>query len=111
MRSSISIFSGFVVFMVLALVVVCVAPAHAGQAGTAAAALNGTVRDASGAVVPGAKITLTNTGTGFKQVTESNSTGNYSLVNISPGNYIVVISKEGFTTEKKRVHLGCEPDS
>jgi hypothetical protein len=72
----------------------------AAQAGTAAAALNGTVRDPSGAVVPDAKITLTNTRTAFKQVTKSNSTGNYSLVNISPGNYTATVSKEGFSTGK-----------
>ncbi len=72
----------------------------AAQTGTAAAALNGTVRDPSGAVVPDATITLTNTGTGFKQATKSNSTGNYTLVNISPGNYTATVSKEGFSTEK-----------
>ena len=70
------------------------------QAGTAAAALNGSVRDESGAVVPGAVVTLTNSETGLKQVTESNSTGNYSLVNISPGNYIASVSKTGFATEQ-----------
>src|SRR5271155_4955624 len=72
----------------------------AAQAGTAAAALNGTVRDASGAVVPGATVALTNTKTGFRQVTESNSTGNYTLVNISPGDYVASVSKDGFATEK-----------
>ena len=72
----------------------------AAQAGSAAAALNGTVRDPSGAVVPDATITLTNTRTGFKQATKSNSTGNYSLVNISPGNYTATVSKEGFSAGK-----------
>ncbi len=70
------------------------------QAGSAAAALNGTVRDASGAVVPDAAITLQNAGTGFKQVTQSNSTGNYTLVNISPGHYIASVSKDGFAPEQ-----------
>src|SRR4029077_16886470 len=68
----------------------------AAQAGSAAAALNGTVRDASGAVVPDATVTLMNTGTGLKQVTQSNSTGNYTLVNITPGPYVVSVSKDGF---------------
>jgi hypothetical protein len=72
----------------------------AAQVGTAAAALNGTVRDASGAVVPGATITLKNSRTGFEQVTKSNQTGNYSLVNISPGNYTATVSMQGFSTAK-----------
>ena len=71
----------------------------AAQAGNAAAVLNGTVRDASGAVVPGATITLTNTSTNFKQVTQSNSTGNYTLVNISPGNYVASVAKDGFAQQ------------
>jgi hypothetical protein len=70
------------------------------QAGNAAAALNGTVRDASGAVVPGATITLTNISTSIKQVTQSNSTGNYTLVNVSPGNYVASVSKGGFAPQK-----------
>jgi len=71
----------------------------AGQAGNAAAALNGTVRDPSGAVVPGATITLVNSRTGFKQVTESNSTGNYSILNITPGTYTISASKPSFSIE------------
>ena len=70
------------------------------QAGIAAAALNGTVRDASGAVLPDATVTVANTRTGFKQATKSNGTGNYSLVNITPGNYTATVSKVGFSTGK-----------
>ena len=50
--------------------------------------------------MPDATITLTSTKTRFKQVTKSNATGNYSLVNISPGNYTATVSKEGFSTGK-----------
>jgi len=67
-----------------------------GQAGNAAAALNGTVRDSSGAVVQNATVTLTSSATGLKQSTQSNSTGNYSIVNISPGNYTISVFKDGF---------------
>ena len=73
------------------------------QIGTASAALNGTVRDASGAVVADATITLRNTETGFEQVTKSNNTGNYSLVNISPGSYTATVSMQGFSTAKSPV--------
>src|SRR6185312_15984813 len=75
----------------------------AAQVGSAAAALNGTVRDASGAIVPGATITLTNSDTGIKQTTQSNSTGNYSIVNISPGNYLASVTKDGFATAQAEV--------
>src|SRR5580700_10574556 len=72
----------------------------AAQVGTASAALNGIVHDPSGAVVPGAIITLTNTRTGISQVTKSNDTGNYSLVNIAPGSYQATVTMQGFTTAK-----------
>ena len=67
------------------------------QVASAAAALNGTVRDSSGAVVPEAKVVLKNPATGFTQITKSNNTGNYSLVNIAPGNYIITVSMKGFS--------------
>lgn len=70
------------------------------QVGTAAAALNGIVRDSSGAVVPGATITLRSTTTGFEQVTKSNETGNYSIVNIIPGSYVATVKMTGFATSK-----------
>jgi Carboxypeptidase regulatory-like domain/TonB dependent receptor len=73
------------------------------QVGTASAALNGTVRDSSGAVVSNATITLRNTKTGFEQVTKSNGTGNYSLVNISPGSYVATTSIQGFSTAESPV--------
>jgi len=72
----------------------------AAQSGIAAAALNGTVRDPSGAVIPDAAVTLVNSRTGVKQTTQSNSTGNYSLVNINPGEYWLSVSKSGFETDK-----------
>ncbi len=73
------------------------------QVGSASAALNGAVRDATGAAVPGATITLTNSKTGFNQVTKSNGTGNYSLVNISPGSYTATASMQGFSKTESTV--------
>src|SRR5437764_8169039 len=70
----------------------------AAQAGTAAAALTGTVRDPSGAVLPGASIVLSNTKTGIKQESASNATGNYRIANVTPGTYTVSVLKSGFAT-------------
>jgi Carboxypeptidase regulatory-like domain/TonB dependent receptor len=70
------------------------------QVASAAAALNGSVRDSSGAVVPGAKIVLKSTTTGFTQITKSNGTGNYSLLNIAPGTYVLTASMTGFANSQ-----------
>ncbi|HEY6445396.1 MAG TPA: TonB-dependent receptor [Acidobacteriaceae bacterium] len=75
-------------------------PHAAAQVGTASAALNGIVRDSSGAVVPGATVSLRDTRTGFEQVTKSNDTGNYSLVNIIPGSYEATVTMTGFATAR-----------
>ena len=62
----------------------------------ATASLNGTVKDTSGALVPGATVVLRNTATNVQQTTVTNDAGNYVLVNIPPGRYTLKISKQGF---------------
>jgi hypothetical protein len=59
-------------------------------------AINGTVRDSSGAVVPNATVTLANVATGVKRTTETNSVGNYGFVAIHPGSYELMVLKTGF---------------
>jgi hypothetical protein len=99
MQPPVSCTGKITVFTILTLVpfIVLSHPAVA-QSGIAAAALNGTVRDPSGAVVPDATISLINSKNGLKQTTQSNSTGNYSLVHITPGEYSVSVKKSGFET-------------
>jgi hypothetical protein len=48
--------------------------------------LLGTLTDSSGAVVPGAKVTITEQGTGIPRTTDSNASGNYVVPNLPPGN-------------------------
>ena len=57
----------------------------------------GTVRDASGAVVPAAKVTLTNAGIGISVVRMSTDEGNYEFPAVRPGVYIVTSEKAGFS--------------
>lgn len=59
-------------------------------------AVVGTVEDASGAVVPGAKITATNIGTGATGSATSSDTGAYQIPGLLPGTYRVTCQKEGF---------------
>ena len=58
--------------------------------------ITGTVMDRSGAVVPGATITLTNDATGVVSSTQSTSTGTYSLNAIRPGTYTLRGEARGF---------------
>jgi hypothetical protein len=58
--------------------------------------ITGTTTDASGAVVVGAVVTATNTGTQAVRTTASNDTGNYALPNLLPGTYNLRVEKAGF---------------
>jgi hypothetical protein len=62
------------------------------------ASINGTVRDATGAVVPETVILLRNTATGVESRTITNDQGIYIILNILPGNYTLEGSKPGFST-------------
>ena len=58
--------------------------------------ITGTVTDPAGAVVAGAKVTLTNDATGIAIVTTSTSTGTYSLNQVRPGAYTLQGEATGF---------------
>ncbi len=58
----------------------------------------GTVTDSSGAVVPNAKITITNVGQGVSFNTTSNASGNYENSHLIPGVYDVRVEAQGFQT-------------
>jgi hypothetical protein len=58
--------------------------------------IKGTVQDASGAVVPGATINLTNVGTNQAFTTTSKADGFYTFSNLNPANYRVSVSIQGF---------------
>jgi hypothetical protein len=58
----------------------------------------GVVTDATGAVVPNAKIVVTNNETGFTQTLTSSSNGGYRAALLKPGVYKITISANGFET-------------
>lgn len=63
--------------------------------------LVGNVTDASQAAIPGANVTITNTGTGREWKVTTGPAGGYSVSSIPPGNYAVEVSMEGFRTFRK----------
>ena len=56
----------------------------------------GLITDPSGAVVAGASVTVTNTGTGVRRVTVSASDGQYEMRYLVPGQYTVEVTSPGF---------------
>src|SRR5262245_48993656 len=60
------------------------------------ASIVGTVRDASSAVVPGAKVTLTGAETGISVSKVTGDDGNYEFIAVKPGQYVVTAEKTGF---------------
>ncbi|MBY0372864.1 MAG: carboxypeptidase-like regulatory domain-containing protein, partial [Bryobacteraceae bacterium] len=80
-------------FVLLALV--CLAlPGFAQTLGD----ISGEVRDASGAVVAGVTVTLTNTATNAVRTATSNESGVYAFPALTPGIYNIKAEKQGFKT-------------
>ena len=65
-------------------------------------AILGTVADQSGAVVPGADVTLVNEGTGLSQKTTSISDGSYNFTPLKIGSYTLTVEKAGFQKVVRR---------
>jgi outer membrane receptor protein involved in Fe transport len=63
--------------------------------------LLGTLNDGSGAVVPGAQVTVTEVGIGIPRTTQTNASGNYVFPDLPPGNYDVTSEAKGFKKETK----------
>src|SRR5437763_997791 len=60
--------------------------------------ISGTVSDSTGAVIPRAKITLTEQSTGVRHASVSNDAGVYRFVALESGTYTVGFEREGFET-------------
>src|SRR5579885_2985909 len=63
--------------------------------------ISGLVSDASGAVIPNAKVTITNEQTGLSSDFQTNASGNYNIPALPVGKYTVTISAPGFATYKQ----------
>jgi hypothetical protein len=67
-----------------------------------AAGISGTITDASGAVVRGATIQVTDTDTGIVTTRETNSEGFYAFVDLPPGHYDLEVRQSGFNTFRQK---------
>ena len=76
------------------------APQFASRANAqSTATVQGRVLDANGAVLPGAKVTVSNRETGFERTAKTDEEGNYQFAALPVGSYRVEVRAEGFRTE------------
>jgi hypothetical protein len=71
---------------------------QAGLSQAVAGTISGTVRDSSGAAVPGAAVEAKNTETGVVYSATSASTGNYRVDQLPPGQYAITVTMQGMKT-------------
>ena len=93
-----SAFVGRPVTIVLLMIVAFVA---LGFGQVTSGTIFGSVKDPSGAIVPGARVTVTNPGNGLVRVVQSGENGEFVVPNLLPGTYTIAVSAQGFTTLQK----------
>ena len=67
-----------------------------------AASITGTVKDTSGAAVPGAMVTVKHLETGLTRAVEVDAAGSYSIASLPVGEYELTVEKMGFQREVRR---------
>ena len=86
-------------FAATSLVVALALPALAQRT---TGAISGTVKDATGAVLPGVAIAVTGPNIVGAQTTTSNEQGFYRVLNLPPGDYDVAFNVSGFKSVTRR---------
>jgi hypothetical protein len=95
---------------VLVVLTLFIAPVIVG-AQTTTASLQGTVRDASGAVLPGVTVTVRSSQTGFTRTAVTEADGGYYISYLPVGRYDVTVELAGFQTQTRedlRFEIGQE---
>jgi len=67
--------------------------------------LRGTITDPSGALIPGADVTIQNQANGLKATQTANSSGEYQFQQIAPGTYLITANGSGFGAQSKQADL------
>jgi carboxypeptidase family protein/TonB-dependent receptor-like protein len=88
------------------LCLVLVLPVTAWSQGSTTATVRGNIQDPTGAVIPGATVTMTNVGTRTPSTSVSDERGQYFLAGLFPGTYDLKVELTGFKTyEQKGITL------
>jgi outer membrane receptor protein involved in Fe transport len=93
-------FSSIAIVLCFVLLIAGVSPLLAQTANQGS--VEGTITDPSGAVIPGATLTASNTATGVVQSTQSNADGYYRFIALPVGAYDLTINKSGFAAQTRK---------
>ena len=91
--------------LVLSLGITALPAWVAGQSSGSAGVLNGTVKDPSGALIPGATATIYNPVTGYKRTVSTDAQGGFSFPNVPFNPYHMTVSATGFATHVQDVDV------
>lgn len=96
-RSSLVVPDRRVLFLCILLTAATLLPSAFAQTNTGS--IVGTVHDPSGAIIPGAHITITNSATDVTTSLVTNSAGGYQALQLIPGTYTVKATSSGYSTQ------------
>jgi hypothetical protein len=88
---------------IAALMLFSMGPRLFAQADTGS--ITGTVTDPTGAVIPGATVTATNTDNGQKLQANANGAGEFTILAVPRGNYTVIATAGGFKSDTTKVEV------
>jgi hypothetical protein len=92
--------------ILIVLVIATLLPRTVFAQGETTSAIVGQVNDATGAVVPGASITITNQENGLKRSVKTDDGGRFNFPQLKPGAYAVKVEAQGFQTKQDNVVSG-----
>src|SRR5262245_60301871 len=87
------------------LLAILVGTAGAAGAQTFRGGISGRVTDATGAVLPGVTVTVTNDATAVSRTTVTSTTGDFSVPDLPLGAYTIEAALQGFQTVRTKVEV------
>ncbi len=94
--------SRIITFTLLLMSSVALRPAAALAQGETTSAIVGQVRDLTGALVPGATVTITDQETGLKRSAKTDDSGRFNFPQLKPGTYSVAVEAPGFAPQQNQ---------
>ena len=90
-------------FVLATIILAVLSPIVVAQTTISTGSIQGTVLDPSGAVLSGAKVTITNKDTGRSATTQTSASGLYTSGALTPGRYVVKVQASGFKSAEQTI--------